>query len=578
MTPHQRPLIVLASILVLVIPALSAKGGGGLRTVALSGDVAPGAGAGVAFDVFSFASAPPVLNNSGQVALTALLQGTGAASNDTGIWKETSNGLTLVAREGALAEGTNVNFGDLRGARFVLNSQGGVAFRGGLDTSQPGVNSTNSAGVWSDAAGGTLALVARGGDAAPGTTALFRADTFTAPALNSSGQIVFKNLLQGPGVNAGNSTGIWSAAGGGGVELVAREGNAAPSGSPGTTFGDVGSLAFAPQLNDQGQTVFHALVRPPGAVNDLGSDESLWKGGPAGLELIARAGDVAPGVAMDARFRFFSRNEGLALNDKGHTAFRAGLDLASPGVDLTNDAGIWSDRDGAGMSLTVREGDQAPGAPVGALFNFNTIPDDLVLNNQGHTAFLAVLQGAELGAGIWSERQGTGLQLVARVGAPASDVEAGVLFQSFFSGTLVLNNRGQTAFYGTLTGPGVIDSTNDAGIWAEDIAGNLRLIAREGNEIDVSDDPLNPDLRTISQLIPLAGSTGNGDGRPSAFNDLGQLVFAARFTDGSEGVFVSNLVAIPEPTSLVMVLALSIFAASQRALLSNRPRTRSGPV
>lgn len=39
------------------------------------------------------------------------------------------------------------------------------------------------------------------------------------------------------------------------------------------------------------------------------------------------------------------------------------------------------------------------------------------------------------------------------------------------------------------------------------------------------------------------GGSGNQDGRSSGFNDLGQLVFSAIFSDGSSGIFVSDLVA-----------------------------------
>ena len=54
------------------------------------------------------------------------------------------------------------------------------------------------------------------------------------------------------------------------------------------------------------------------------------------------------------------------------------------------------------------------------------------------------------------------------------------------------------------------------------------------------------DFRTVNSL-GFTANTGNGDGRPSGFNDLGQLGFFASFTDGSQGIFVSNLVAIPDP-------------------------------
>jgi hypothetical protein len=49
-------------------------------------------------------------------------------------------------------------------------------------------------------------------------------------------------------------------------------------------------------------------------------------------------------------------------------------------------------------------------------------------------------------------------------------------------------------------------------------------------------------FRTISDL-GIALDSGNSDGRASAFNDLGQLVFWASFTNGTQGVFVSSAVA-----------------------------------
>ena len=83
-----------------------------------------------------------------------------------------------------------------------------------------------------------------------------------------------------------------------------------------------------------------------------------------------------------------------------------------------------------------------------------------------------------------------------------------------------------------------MDFTNDRGIWATDTSGALQLIARTGDQLEVAPG----DFRTISDLDFVA-ATGNGDGRQSGFNNFGQLVFWASFTDGSQGVFVSNVVA-----------------------------------
>jgi hypothetical protein len=82
-----------------------------------------------------------------------------------------------------------------------------------------------------------------------------------------------------------------------------------------------------------------------------------------------------------------------------------------------------------------------------------------------------------------------------------------------------------------------INPDNDFGIWAQDRDGVLQLIVREGQQLDVDDGP-GIDLRTINCLCYAT---------PPTINNLGQVVFRAAFTDGSQGIFVSNLVAVPEP-------------------------------
>ena len=109
-------------------------------------------------------------------------------------------------------------------------------------------------------------------------------------------------------------------------------------------------------------------------------------------------------------------------------------------------------------------------------------------------------------------------------------------------GRPALNLSGQTAFRARLSGVSVSES-NDEGVWAEDRLGELTLIAREGDQLDVDEGP-QTDLRTISK-IAFAPSSGNEDGYSNGFNDRGQVAFTAQFTDGSSGVFVSNLVAEP---------------------------------
>src|SRR5262245_61847006 len=58
-------------------------------------------------------------------------------------------------------------------------------------------------------------------------------------------------------------------------------------------------------------------------------------------------------------------------------------------------------------------------------------------------------------------------------------------------------------------------------------------------------------------LLKLNAGGSSADGQLSAFNDAGQLAFAARFADGSEAVIVATIVA--EPATLVLYEVAIVF-------------------
>jgi hypothetical protein len=250
------------------------------------------------------------------------------------------------------------------------------------------------------------------------------------------------------------------------------------------------------------------------------------------------------------------------LNNAGQTAFRG--NVTGGGVDSTNNEGIWLATSGS-LALAVRSGDHAPGTPDGVNFAAVSTADSPRLNDAGQLAFSAYLTGPGVSSsnlmGLWSGAPGS-LALVARTGEHAPGTQGGVVFFGFYGdlyykqrSPMILNAAGQTAFSAFLEGSGISPS-NDRGIWATDHSGVLQLIAREGDPLEVAPG----DFRTVSSLVFLTDaistySTGNSDGRPSAFNNLGQLAFRASFTDGSSGIFVSNRVAVPEPSTFVLAAA-----------------------
>jgi hypothetical protein len=144
--------------------------GGALTLLSRKGSPAPGTD-GV-FDGYS-----PFFNyiaDSGRVAFQAVLRsGTVVDANDTGIWVGTAGALSLVAREGAFAPGTDgAKFGSLIGQPMIY-SDFGIVFHATLQGGDV-VRSTNHRGIFAwTPANGTF-LVARSGESMEVTPGIFK--------------------------------------------------------------------------------------------------------------------------------------------------------------------------------------------------------------------------------------------------------------------------------------------------------------------------------------------------------------------------------------------------------------------
>lgn len=188
------------------------------------GGQAPGTPAGAKFNSFQGIN----INDSGKIIFVSfLLAGSGGVttSNDKGIWSDTSGAMTLIAREGQQAPGlrTGAKFSDVFLGDPLINSAGKILFRSYLMTGTGGVTSGNYYTIWSNAYG-SLALVARQGDVAPGANdgAMFR--FFDDYAFNGLGQVAFASSLSG-GVTA-NNYGVWMTNPQGVLSSVVRIGDA----------------------------------------------------------------------------------------------------------------------------------------------------------------------------------------------------------------------------------------------------------------------------------------------------------------------------------------------------------------
>lgn len=551
--------LVPALVLIITSPHVLAN----VRTVALTGQQAPDMPAGVTFagyfvngvaqgyyavGTYSFG---PVINDAGQVAFSEGLVGDGIPpTGGGGIWSEGTGQLRLVARLGEHAPGAPIgatfsqlgNPSNNLGVAFLqLNNVGQTAFWASLGGTATGY------GIWSEGSG-SLAPVAITGDPAPGTPSgtVFSSTFFPAfyrAVLNNAGQIAFAARTS----VAAAPLGIWSQ-GPGQLTLVARTGDPAPGLLSGVNFA-MGE--FPPSLNDAGQVAFFCGLTGTGV--DSTNDRAIWSQGSGSLALVAREGDQAPGLPNGVTYG--GSFGAPMLNNNGRIAFQ---------TNLAGDDSIWSDVSGS-MALLARSGHHAPGTPPGVTFSGQLEKWTPRLNNADQILFKASVIGdgvdSSNNVGVWSNVSGS-LALVVRSGDAAPGLQDGAKFADIGNLETVpfLNDAGQVAFCATLAGDGV-DSSNSQSIWASDRAGALQLIARAGDQLEVAPG----DSRTISLLTFGHDSrVGESNRRSGPFNKLGQLVFAASFTDGSSGVFVSNAVAVPEPSSLL------IFALAAAAIFFSR--------
>lgn len=532
----------------------------GIHTVALSGQRAPGTAGDVRFGSFS----APQLNSDGQVAFQAHLIGDsiccgifGGVSNKSGIWTGDTGSLALAVRDGDQASGlptgvrysTGYNVDNF--ANFAFSSNGYLAFVGGL--AGAGVDNFNSGGVWSIINQST-SLAFRFGDHAPGMPANVTFGGEGKLKINSAGRLSLSwELLKDGGANNAVTNSIWSGSTGA-LALIANEGDHAPGMPADVTFGGINYL---PGTSSEHVAFYAQLI---GGGFNYSNNSTVWSNRTGALELVARVDGQAPGMPNGVVFAWI-RDEVL-LNTNDNTAFTA--TLKGPGVSDPYQA-IWSDVSGS-LSQFVHIGERAPGTVDGVTFNGFY---DIAMNNSGKIAFNGFLTGAGVNEqnqlGIWTN--GTSpLRLVARQGDPAPGIDGKVWG---LSGSTGLNEVGQVAFTSILTDPAGYPWDGPQSLWAEDKAGIVRLIVREGSQIEVAPG----DTRTV-QSFEYARDIDktNGDGSSSAFNVQGQFAFRARFTDGTSGIFISDIAAVPEPCFVALLAPIIIIT-----LYSRHRRPSSSP-
>lgn len=445
-----------------------------LQLVARRGDPAPGGG------LYGQLLLNPIFNDNGELAFN----GDGGPLN-TALWKGLPGALTLVQSQGLgnlaiLPSGET--FGHMR-RPISFNNSGRILCAlpltlGSGPSSSP-VSPANDTVIVRF--GTTPRLIARENELAGTGAARFDHLINAKPVLlNNNSNSVFsasRKLSPANGVNASNQWGIWYH--NGTTRSVVAAGSIPAN--PQNVQGLSGVQFLKPEdpvLNDGNRIAFYSTLTGSvtANVNDVGLFLSNAGTTPA---VLVRTGQkqtsgLGPnGIDPDAEFVAFSRPVIGAVGSVPQVLFRANMLVGTGPVTAQNDTALWV-------------------------------------------------------------HNGTIIRLVAREGSQSTDSSGGLtstLWNSFDNFTI--SPGGRVAFVGSLlVGTAGVTANDDNGLWAENSAGQLVLVVREGTSYDIpiaGGGTRNVTIRSI--VIP--GTPLGGANIYKGYNSAGFLLAHMTFVDGT---------------------------------------------
>lgn len=321
-------------------------------------------------------------------------------------------------------------------------------------------------------------LVAQNGDAIPGLgggETFGGSSTFDSPVLDASGKIFFRGRLVGGGVTTPTERAYFYGSNPGNLVMVARGGDAEPSGTmPGvlllSSSGAVSGLGSTLRIASNGTMLWSSSLNGTSGSTD---DTAWFSGTPGSFSVFVREGQAAPGTAgatMSSSFSSFS-HQSSGMNSAGHgwvTSNLTGGDV----VGTTNSEGLFAGPAGA-LVLAARRGDLGPGGEVVADIQQTFIGQ---MNSAGQVMFdvsYAIGSGSTPVSttddrAIWLYTPGVGTTQLVRENDPVTGV-LGATYSSasstpFNTGSTTLNASGTALFKAELsTGPVVLATFNTGG-------------------------------------------------------------------------------------------------------------------
>lgn len=491
----------------------------------------------------------PVIDESGSVLFRSRMVGNGiTALNERALFRGPSYAsLSMMIRGSDAAPGLpglTLNTATASGIGGGYRQSGDGRTLWGSSLSGPGVTTgVNDTALFGGYAG-SLGVIARRGDAAPGTVGATLNSSFSAPSqqntgMNRNGHVLFQAALTGGDTVTANNA-AWYEGTPGALNMVVRKGDNMGGGAT------VSNMGFVSQMNRNNQVLWQPTL---GGTATTADDAAMFVYTPgSGNALLMREGQVAPGTA-GATYSGSINVAANAFNNSGKALFT----MALAGGDVVagvNDAAMFAGTT-SGVNMVVRKGAAAPGtdSTFGVFSNSSVSLSD----NDFVVTQASLIGGSALATtdtGIWSGPIGGSLSLVAREGDVAPGT-AGAVFNNMTGNFIQSNSVGQVLFQSNfVTGTGDATTANDSALYAWDPFGGLTLVAREGDTVQVGPG----DIRTITSWGGVQFT--NGDSDSLSFTADGTLTLRVSFADTTSGIMT---VRIPEPASLLLLVLGGLF-------------------
>ena len=250
----------------------------------------------------------------------------------------------------------------------AISNQGEIAFAGLINTAQG-----PSFGIFVARRDGTIAAVARPGDAAPGGSTFLSGEA--PPSIGGGGDVAFAaSVANRPGLGVY----VWRATSNA-IEAIAQPGDPAPGGG-------VFERAIVPHVNARGDVLFAGGIRQ-GRRLFFG----LYLATNGRIVPIAKRGDVMPDG-----WGFVSLRVGLSpatLNDSGDVAFVAQTERETgTGIGISRGEAVYASSHGA-LRLVAHPGSLILGV-VGVL-SVSSPPATALINERGDVVFQADTFGGQ---------------------------------------------------------------------------------------------------------------------------------------------------------------------------------------